>query len=319
MSSQENLLDYVKRIQEDIASLRIRGATRIAVTAMETIKRVLSESTDEELLDTLNKSIEMLFNSRPTEPAMQNGLNLIKSIYSKLLEEKAELSVIREELTRAADSYLETLRNAFRKIIEIGWKRVPDEGIVMTHCHSTTVVEILRKAHEKGKNIRVIASETRPVYQGRRTARELAESGIKVYYIVDSAMRWAARKYKPDLAMIGSDAIGSNGVIVNKIGSKLLALVAKEFDFPLYVTTTLLKLDLKSILGDYITIEMRNPKEVWHDAPEGVTILNPAFETVSPEFIDAIITEAGIIPPSDVIRAFKEMYPKIWEIIKIDI
>jgi len=318
MSNHLNILEHVKQIRNDIASLRIRGATRIAVTAMETIKRVLSETPDEKLLDALNKSIEILFNSRPTEPAMQNGLNLIKSVYSKLLGENTEPSLIREELIKTADTYLEMLKKAFETIIEIGWKRVPDEGIIMTHCHSTTVVEILRKAHEKGKNIVVIASETRPIYQGRRTARELAESGIKVMYIVDSAMRWAARKYKPDIAMIGSDAIGSNGVIVNKIGSKLLALVAKEFDFPLYVTTTLLKLDLKSILGDYITIEMRDPKEVWHDAPTGVEILNPAFETVSPEYIDAIITEAGVIPPSEVIRAFKELYPRIWEIIKIN-
>ncbi len=318
MSSDEQVLNFVKNIRDDIASLRIRGATRIAVTAMETIKKVLNEATNSGLRKVLETTIELLYYSRPTEPAMQNGLRLIKSVYRSLMEEESDADTIRDVLTETADNYLKMLRNAFNKIIEIGWKRVPDKGIMMTHCHSTTVVEILRKAKEKGKEIKVITSETRPIYQGRKTARELAESGIEVLYIVDSAMRWAAKKYKPDIALIGSDAIGSNGVIVNKIGSKLLALVAKEFDFPLYVTTMLLKLDLKSVLGDYIPMEMRDPKEIWYDAPEGVTILNPAFETVSPEYIDAIITEAGVIPPSDVLRSFKETYPKIWEIIKID-
>ncbi len=315
MNNLKEILDYVTKIKEDIAMLRIRGATKIAVTAMETIKKVVKEVSDNDLEPALRETIKLLYWSRPTEPAMQNGLNYIESTFNELIKKNADTEEIRVRLSQAADEYLELLKRAFMKIVEIGWRRIPDNGIIMTHCHSTTVVQILRKAKENGRRVTVIASETRPLYQGRRTTRELAESGIKVFHIVDSAMRWAARKFKPDLAIIGADAIGSNGVVVNKIGSKLLALVAKEFDFPLYVTASLLKLDLKTVFGEYIPIEMRDPKEVWPNAPEGVEILNPAFETVAPEFIDAIITEAGVIPPSNVVIVFKELYPKIWRIV----
>jgi len=315
MAGYNEIIEYVSKIRDDIASLRIRGATRIAITVMETVKKAVMDANTNVLDKVFNKAIDILFWSRPTEPAMQNGLNYVKAVYNDLKTKGLPINEIKEGICNSADEYLTILKKSFDQIVEIGWKRIPDEAVVMTHCHSTTVVNILKKAKDSGKKVTVIASETRPLYQGRRTTRDLIQYGIKVYHIVDSAMRWVARKFKPDLAIIGSDAIGSNGVVINKIGSELLALVANEFDFPFYVATSLLKLDLKTVVGEYIPIEMRNEKEVWPDVPEGVTILNPAFETVAPRYIDAMITEAGVIPPSNILVAFKEHYPKIWKVI----
>ena len=304
------IINYVRDISEKIKRLEIRGATTIAIKAVETIKYV-AQNADKEILEkVLEDSLEILKNSRPTEPAMYNGLTYIST---RFREEKTwDPEEDRRKLVEISDSYLKMLFEAFYKIIEIGSKLIPDGSRIMTHCHSSTVTNILKKAVEMDKSVEVVSSETRPRYQGRKTTRELAAAGIKVYHIVDSSMRWAARRFKPDLAMIGADAITSIGTVINKIGSKLLALVAKEFDFPFYIATTLLKLDIRTLHGESITIEMRDPSEVWGDPPENVVILNPAFETVSPEYIDGIISEIGVIPPNNALRAFKEKYPHIW-------
>jgi len=304
------LINYVKEISDKIKNLEIRGATTIAIKAVETIKFIAQNAPDNELERILVESLNILKNSRPTEPAMFNGLTYILTRFMK--EKSGMIPEDREKLIEISDNYLKMLFDAFYKIIDIGSKLIPDGSRIMTHCHSSTVTNILKKALEMGKSFEVISSETRPRFQGRKTARELAEFGIKVYHIVDSSMRWAARKFKPDLAIIGADAITSLGTIINKIGSKLLALVAKEFDFPFYIAATLLKLDMRTMYGEHIIIEMRDPSEIWEDPPKNVVILNPAFETVSPDYIDGIITEIGVIPPSNVVLAFKEKYPDIW-------
>ena len=310
-----SILSKVHEVAEKIRRIEIQGATKVAKAAILAIKEFAENADEKTFREEFYNVTNELMNTRPTEPAMHNGIRYIIYTYEKFKEEDD----VRLRVVEAAGKYLKILEESFKKIVDVGWKRVPDEGIVMTHCHSNTVTAILVKAFEEGKKFKVISSETRPLYQGRKTTEELAEAGIKVYHIVDSAMRWAARKFKPDIAIIGSDAISSTGVVINKIGSKLLALVAKEFDFPLYVASTLLKLDISSLLGDYIHIEMRSPNEIWPNIPEeikkNVEILNPAFETVAPEFIDGIISEAGIIRPEIALLTFKETYPEIWSVV----
>ncbi|MGQ4892097.1 MAG: translation initiation factor eIF-2B [Candidatus Njordarchaeia archaeon] len=308
--NKAGLINHVKDVSEKIKKLEIRGATTIAIKAVETVKYVVQNAPGEQLERMLIESIEILKNSRPTEPAMYNGLTYIYTRFRKEKSDDPEEN--RKKLIGIADTYLKMLFDAFYKIIEVGSKLIPDDSRIMTHCHSSTVTNILKKAFEMGKTFEVISSETRPRFQGRKTTKELAAAGIKVYHIVDSSMRWAARRFKPDLAMIGADAITSIGTVINKIGSKLLALVAKEFDFPFYIGSTLLKLDIRTMCGENVTIEMRDPSEIWEDPPENVVILNPAFETVSHEYIDGIISEVGIIPPNNVLHAFKEKYPYIW-------
>lgn len=307
----QTALRLVEETASKIRRMEIRGATAILRASLEAIREFAQRASDEELRAEFSRAIELLLNARPTEPAVRNALLYITYVFR---EHKENVSEAREAVIGASQRFLQMLDDALSKVVEYGWRRIPNGGVIMTHCHSKTVVNILIRAHREGKRFVVITSETRPLYQGRRTARELAEAGIKVYHIVDAAMRWAARRFKPDLALIGADAITSTGVVINKIGSKLLALVAREFDFPLYVATTLLKLDLRTVAGEYVPIEMRSPSEVWPDAPPNVEVLNPAFETVSPEFIDGIICEAGVIPPHDVLRVFKELYPEIWNV-----
>ena len=314
--TKKDPLEIIREISQKISKLEIRGATKITIEALKALREFVKYAPKENFHELFKDAINMLLKSRPTEPAMQNGIKYVLYTYNNLAKKNASIDEIKEAIEITSMKYISMIKHAIEKIVEIGWKRIPDDGTIMTHCHSSTVVRILIEAKQRGKSFVVISSETRPMYQGRITSRELAKSGIRVYHIVDSAMRWAARHFKPDLALVGADAITSTGVIINKVGSRLLALTAKEFDIPLYVAATLLKLDPRTAFGEYTPIEMRDPSEVWPDAPENVIVLNPAFETVSPEYIDGIITEFGIIPPSEVLRAFKELYKEIWQISK---
>ncbi|OLS14055.1 MAG: translation initiation factor IF-2 [Promethearchaeota archaeon CR_4] len=202
-------------------------------------------------------------------------------------------------------------------ITQYGAHRIPDSTspnrfVIFTHCHSSIVTGILIEAHKQGKQFDVICTETRPRYQGRLTAQELADAGIHVTQVVDSAMRWAIHNYEVDLILIGADAITSDGTVLNKIGSRLLALVAREEHVPFYVASPLLKYNPETVFGKWEKIDMRDGNEIWgkyEKKPENIEILNPAFETVARTYINALITEAGVFPPENVHWHFRERYP----------
>ncbi len=302
-------IQYVKKVAEDIRNMVIKGATTIAIRALEALKYMAEKTTAQNFKEQVEKAVEILRRSRPTEPALFNGLTYVWNHFND--NYTGILSKDRKILIEIVDDYLGMLRKAFDNLIEIGSSLIHDGSTVITHCHSSSVSKILIRAKNSGKEIKVIATETRPVYQGRITVKELSEAGIKVIHIVDSAMGWAVKKFKPDIAIIGADAITSLGSIINKIGSYLLALVAKEHSVPLYVATTLLKMDTRTIIGARTEIEMRSRNEIWSDAPDSVEVYNPAFEYIDQKYITGIISEAGIIPPGIVAYIFKEKYPDI--------
>jgi len=257
----------------------------------------------------------ILIGTRPTEPALRNGLTyILKKL--ETLKDNLNADNILELIERNKNEYKEMIQNSKKKIAEIGARRIPDkdEFIIMTHCHSSVVNGILLEAKRQGKdNFKVINTESQPKLQGRKTARKLLEAGIKVIHVVDSAMRWVVNHYEVDLILIGADSITSAGTVLNKIGSRLLALVAHEEHVPFYVASSLLKYNPKTSFGTLEKIEMRDPKEIWEEPPENIEILNPAFETVSRRYIDGLITEAGIFASSHVHFQFAKLYPLLAE------
>ena len=306
------MLKDVQRIK----SLEIQGASNIAISAIDFLsnyaKRLKCENIDV-CFEKLYEAKDILIDTRPTEPAMKNGL---KFIMSKLEKEKDSIitEYISDIIEKYKNLYNDVLQDSKKRIAEIGARRFPPKGqkfSVMTHCHSSLVTGILLEAKRQGKDFTVINTETQPRLQGRKTAKELLKVGIKVIHVIDSAMRWAVRHYQVDLILIGADSITSEGTIINKIGSRLLALVAHEEHVPFYVASPLLKYNPETNLGILEIIEMRDPQEIWTNPPEGVEILNPAFETVSRRYIDGLITEAGIFASSHVSNYFEKLYPEM--------
>jgi len=302
-----------------IKSLEIQGALNVAVSAISFLHdyayRISKNLSISDLIKKLKEAKEILLETRATEPAMRNGLNYLMN---KIEKERKLLSITKllELISYCKDEYKKMLQTAKMKIAEIGARRFPDVGtnenfIVMTHCHSSVVTAILIEAKNQGKEFKVINTETQPRLQGRKTAKELLDAGIEVIHVVDSAMRWAVNHFEVDLILIGADSITSEGTVLNKIGSRLLALVAHEEHVPFYVASPLLKYNPQTSFGILEKIEMRDSQEIWENAPKGLTILNPAFETVSRRYIDGLLTEAGLFASSHVHYYFSKLYPEL--------
>lgn len=300
---------------ERIKKLEIQGATNVAIAGIECLgiqATSLDVKTREAFFKSLDDAQDVLACCRETEPCLRNGLKYV--IKKARLAETNDVKELKKLIVTYSNEYIDLLKTAKFKIAQIGAKRIPDHSLIFTHCHSSAVTQILIEA-AKSKTFEVINTETRPLFQGRITAKELAEHGIPVTHVVDSAMRWVVTHFrnKIDLILIGSDSITAEGTVFNKIGSRLLALMAHENHIPLYVVTTILKYNPDSLLGNLETIEMRSVEEIWKNPPKGVKLLNPAFETISHDLISSLITEVGVFPSTLISEKFEKEFPHLIE------
>jgi ribose 1,5-bisphosphate isomerase len=297
---------------EKIRRLEVQGARNVAIAAIKAVEEASRESEakqKEAFLEELSEAKTVLFDSRATEPLMRNAIRyVIHAVESSDKESVKELVTV---VSQVSSQFLESLELSKEKIAEVGSKRILNRSRVLTHCHSSTVTNMLRKAKLDGKTFEVVCTESRPVFQGRITAKEMLDAGIKTTMIVDSAVRHFMNEI--DFVVVGADAITSEGNVINKIGTSMVALAAKEARTPFYVATELLKFDPATMLGDYEKIEERSPKEVWADPPHGLIIRNPAFDVTRREFIHGIICEEGIISPHSINELMSRTHPWIFE------
>ena len=264
------------KIYNDIKSLKIQGAEAIAKAGLKAIK-----------LKSDKASIKKIMNARPTEPCLRNAIKF------------AQLSSINNALM-----HFKVSENIVPKI---GAKKIHNKNIVFTHCHSSTVTSILKQAKKDKKNFIVHNTETRPLLQGRITAKELSKAGIKVHHFIDSGARLALKK--ADIMLIGCDAITSEGKVINKIGSEMMAEVAERHETPVYVCTDSWKFDPLTTFGFDTVIEKRHSKEIWKNPPKNVKVYNYAFEQINPNLITSIISELGVHSPDNFVREVTKSYP----------
>jgi ribose 1,5-bisphosphate isomerase len=262
-----------------------------------------------DFLRELTKAKEVFFSSRPTEPLMRNALRLIVNRVEK--NEERNVKRLSEIVAQASSQFLSDLEESSKKIAEIGAKRIRHDSVVLTHCHSSTVTAVFKRAKHEGRNFEVICTESRPVFQGQITAKEMLEAGVKTTFIIDSAARYFMNRV--DLVLVGADAITSEGNVINKIGTSMVALLAHEARTPFYVVSELLKYDPATMYGDYEKIEERSPGEIWKGAPKELLIRNPAFDVTRRDFIHGIICEEGIISPHSITEVMHRKYPWVFE------
>ena len=317
-----NIPSEVTQIIKDIEDVKIQGATAVAESSFEGIKiylRGYKESPDasfELFMAEVEKVGLQLVNARPNEPLARNGLKYLLNMYKVRYPGEKDVSQARDHLVTVMDEFLELLSGAKSRITEVGVNNFADLEGLMTHCHSSTVENVCAGVAERrgDKGFSVVATETRPLFQGRITAKNLLEAGLDVKMVVDSAVTsFLAGDWNipVEAVFIGCDEIAVNGDTVNKVGSYSVALSAYYTNKPVYVVGTLLKLD-PSTIYDRPRIEMRDGSEVWPDAPEGLKIINPAFEIIPAEFISGFVTEFGIITPENVEKELGKQYDWLW-------
>jgi len=261
-------MDKFNKICEDIKNLEIQGAVNVARKGLEAYS-----------LKPGKESIRKLLSLRPTEPMLRNVLEYA-------------------ERFSAGDAF-KLINKHFEKMLIYGKKFIKHKKRIFTHCHSSAVVSVLKL----NKKLTVFNTETRPLFQGRKTAEELSKAGINVINIVDAA----ALEYiqRSDAVVLGADAILDNGDVINKIGSGMYAEIALLHKKPVYIITDSLKYSER-----FVKIEYRISKEVWNEHLRRLRAENPAFSLIKAKYITKIISDLGILTPEEFIKEIQKIKKK---------
>lgn len=304
--------EAIRVTAEQIHKLQVQGARNVAIAAikaLQTLAETTKAQTRKIFIAELCSARELLFASRETEPLMRNAVRWVITQVEDSDERKVvELSHL---VCKTSENFQKSLAASKERIAEIGAKRIRDGSTIFTHCHSSTATHILWKAKNEGKSFKVICTETRPAFQGRITAKEMLELGVKTTFIVDSAARTFIND--ADMVIVGADAITSEGNVVNKIGTATIALLAREARKPFYVVSELLKFDPATLYGEYEKIEERSRDEIWKEAPLELIVRNPAFDVTPRNLIHGLICEEGIVSPQSVAEVMHRVYPWVFE------
>lgn len=288
----------VEKVVNDIKALKIQGARNIAKSALHALVfsiRVSGARTATQLYHEMREHGEALALARPTEPMLRNTIDgMLKSASPNIRGAKTTKKA-KADAIETIHELLKKIETDKQRLIEYGAKLVPDCARVITHCHSSTAVGILIRAQEMGKCISVVACETRPRYQGRITAKELAAAKIPVTLVVDGAMNHFMKK--SEICIVGADAVTSRGDLINKVGTSTLAHIARFHDVSFYSAAELFKYSPSTMFGQLEKIEERDAKEILEKPIKGVTVRNPAFDATAARYISGYVTELGVIPP----------------------
>jgi len=311
--------DYAD-VANAIKTLIVRGAPAIGVSGAFGLALAALQSkstTKEQLLSDLEIARKILFETRPTAVNLAWGLDKIMQI----ARQGKDVPSIKDMIVKTVQEMADDDIKINMKMGKNGSILFDNNDTIMTHCNAGslatvaygTALGVIRATKESGKNIKVIATETRPVQQGSRlTAFELKHDGFDVSLIPDTAVGYTMANNLVNKVVVGADRVLRTGHVYNKIGTYQVALMAKQHGIPFYVAAPLSTFDMKSNPQDVI-IEQRKGTEVTQigdkkTAPDGINVINPAFDMTPPELISGIITEAGVaIPP------FVESIPKLFE------
>lgn len=302
--------DSAASVAAAIRDMVVRGAPAIGVAAAYGValeaQRVQSE-TPAAFEAAMKHGFDLLAASRPTAVNLFWALERMRRVWHSC-GDAANSAVAQRLLAEAHDVLAEDIR-INRALGAYGAALLPDGARVLTHCNAGalataghgTALGVFRSAVEAGKRISVIADETRPFLQGARlTAWEMVQEGIDVTLITDNMAGHLMAHGEIDAVVVGTDRVAANGDVANKIGTYMVAVLARRHNIPFYVACPLSTIDLSVATGADIPIEERDQNEVkgfrdcvW--APEGVRIRNPSFDVTPAELVTALITEKGVV------------------------
>jgi methylthioribose-1-phosphate isomerase len=302
--------DSAESVAEGIRTMVVRGAPAIGCAAafgvaIEGIK--LFRDRNNNYLEKFQKAFKVLAESRPTAVNLFWALEKMQRLLNENIT--SSLEELSNKLLLEAIAILESDIRINKAMGSYGAELLKDGDTVLTHCNAGalataghgTALGVIRSAVQQGKKINVIADETRPFLQGARlTAWELIQDNIPVTLIADNMSGYLMSKGEINAIVVGTDRVAANGDVANKIGTYMVAVLAKRHNIPFYVACPISTIDLNCKTGDLIPIEERESKEVtgYRDcqwAAKGVKVRNPSFDVTPAELITALITEKGVI------------------------
>ncbi|MDX6557073.1 MAG: methylthioribose-phosphate isomerase [Blastocatellia bacterium] len=306
------MLRSYEEVADAIKKMVVRGAPAIGVSAAMGLALGASQSVGTSVADLEYDFKYMAKVMGATRPTAVNLFWAIERMRTALLKAKTETTNVEEIKKRLVSEALAIFNEDLesnRALGKFGGELIADGATVLTHCNAGalatagdygTALGVIRGAIDAGKRVAVIADETRPFLQGARlTAWELAQDNIPVTVITDNMAGHVMKQGKIDCVVVGADRIAANGDAANKIGTYMVAVLAKQHNIPFYVAAPISTVDLNTPTGEEIPIEERGAKEVTHIGehqltPDGVEVHNFAFDVTPNEFIAAIITDRGV-------------------------
>ena len=312
--------DNFNQVANAIKTLVVRGAPAIGVSGAFGLALAVLQSkatSKEELLTDLEAARKILFATRPTAVNLGWGLEQIMSVAKTGDSTDQIIELVISKAKKMADDDIDINKSMGKN----GSVLFENDDTIMTHCNAGalatvaygTALGVIRATRESGKNVKVIATETRPIQQGSRlTAFELKHDGFDVSLIPDTAVGYSMANGLVDKVIVGADRIVKTGHVFNKIGTYQVATMAKQHGIPFYVAAPLSTIDLETKADD-VVIEMRKGSEVTgigdkKTAPDGINVINPAFDMTPPELISGIITEKGVA-----VAPFEESLKKLFQ------
>jgi ribose 1,5-bisphosphate isomerase len=301
----------ITEVLDRIRSKEFRGPTRVtqaALKALSEASQVSRSHSPKEFVEEQATFGELLIKTRPTAILLANGVRQVIDAVRKCAEKQPGVSVLQQIVSKTVDSFLAEIEQSVDKIGEIGARRLRSGDTVLCYGHSTSVLSIVQKAQEQGKNPRVIVSEARPELEGRSMAKEFLNINVPTTMIIDSAVSYFMKDV--DRVLTGADAVSANGAVINKIGTSTVAAIAHLSRVNVFVAASVHKFSPETILGELVEIEELDPSLVisreMMTEYKNMSIRNPAFDVTPPEHIDLIVTERGVIPPQGAIMILRQ-------------
>ena len=305
------IAEEVRAVVEDVRIRQMRGGTVVTHAALKALRSVALKSkaaSTQEFMKEVEENSRYLATLRTASVPLSNGLRQVLAEVQSSATNHVDVQRLKQAVDDATQGFERRLDESIETIAEIGARRLKDGDVILTHSYSSSVIAVLKRAHDKGRRVKAFVTETRPELEGHDVARELAAHGIETTLIIDSAVSHFVKD--SDKVLVGAEAVAANGAIVNKIGTATIAAVAHEARVRVFVAASTYKFSPETMFGELIEIEERNPSFVLSDAEmrksPGLAVRNPAFDVTSPENIDLIITERGVIPPQAAIMIVRE-------------
>ena len=298
-----------QEVAQAIREMVIRGAPAIGVAAAMGVALGAAGAQERKFDREFERILLTLSKTRPTAINLFWALERMRKVYTDNRSRGVEK--VKHLLKEEAQKIFKEDIAANKQLGKHGAALLRNAGRIMTHCNAGalatagygTALGVLRALKESGKQFEVFVNETRPFLQGARlTAWELKKERIPTTLITDSMAGYLMQTGKVDAVVVGCDRVAANGDVANKIGTYTLAVLARRHGIPFYVAGPTSSIDLECACGKDIPIEQRDPREVSHIfgkplAPQGIKVLNPAFDVTAQELVTAIITEKGVIHP----------------------
>ena len=301
-------------ILEDVKHDHTSGASVVAKKVIRCIEALAKEKSDVAVSALVAEIEHVAAEILKAQPNMAQLTNLFNNIFSTLdAETSGDSLVLARKVAGEAKRFDENAKRAVMKVADFGAELISSDDTVLSHSNSSTILSIIKKAHESGKTFQVIISESRPACEGQERARELSKMGIRTLYLIDAAIGMGV--VRADVVLLGADSI-SETALVNKIGSKAICLLAREALVPCYAASESSKFTPQKLSPK--KEPLRDPKEVWPNPPHETSVENYYFDEVPLDLFTGIVTEEGVLTPSEMAGKIRGqvLHPRLLEMLK---